>query len=63
MNFDQVILELYRLAETRDWGGQRTEEALRAAIEGMEQLWEQKQAEKRKQAVGHANRKQPRIWC
>jgi hypothetical protein len=63
MTFDQVILELYRLAETRDWDGKHTDEAIRAAIEGMEQLWEQKQADKRKQAMVHANRKQPRIWC
>jgi hypothetical protein len=63
MNIDQIIMELYRLAETRDWDGKTTDEALFAAIEGMELIWEQKQADKRKNAMVRANKKQPRIWC
>ena len=63
MDIDQIIMELYRLAETRDWDGESTDEALFAAIEGMEYIWEQKQADKRKSAMVHANKKQPRIWC
>jgi len=63
MNIDQIIMELYRLAETRDWDGNTTDEALFAAIQGMELIWEQKQADKRKNAMVHANKKQPRIWC
>lgn len=63
MNIDEIIMELYRLAETKDWDGKTTDEALFAAIEGMEHIWEQKQADKRKNAMVHANKKQPRIWC
>ena len=36
MTFDEVILELYRLAETKKWGGKATDDALTAAIEGMD---------------------------
>ena len=63
LNLDDVILELYRLAETKQWDGAKTEEALAAAIEGMEQIWELRQADKRKTAMVKANKKQPRIWC
>ena len=63
MNIDQIILELYRLAETRVWDDEATDEAIFAAIQGMEHLWEQKQADKRKNAMVRANKKQPRIWC
>ena len=63
MDIDQIIMELYRLAETRDWDGKTTDEALSAAIEGMEQIWEIGQADKRKNAIVKANKKQARIWC
>ncbi|HXY53470.1 MAG TPA: hypothetical protein VEM40_02225 [Nitrospirota bacterium] len=63
LNLDDVILELYRLAETKQWDGAKTEEALAAAIEGMEQIWELRQADKRKTAMVKANKKQPRMWC
>ncbi len=63
MGIDQVIIELYRLAETKKWDGKSTDEALFAAIEGMEQLLEQKQAEKKRSTTAHANKKPPRIWC
>jgi len=63
MTLDEVILELYRLAEAKTWDGNATDEALSAAIEGMEQIWELRQADKRRTAMINANRKQPRIWC
>ena len=63
MDLDEVILELYRLAETRRWDGKVSDEALSSAIEGMEKIWELKQADKRKTAMVNANKKQPRIWC
>jgi hypothetical protein len=63
MDIEEVILELYRLAETRKLDGKRSDEALSAAIEGMEQIWELRQADKRRTAMVHANKKQPRIWC
>lgn len=63
MTADEAILELYRLAETRTWDGKATDEALSAAIEGMEHIWEHRQARKRKNAMVQANKKQPRIWC
>ena len=63
ISLDDVVLELYRLAETKQWNGATTEEALVAAIEGMEQIWEFRQADKRKTAMVKANKKQPRIWC
>ena len=56
MTIDQVIMELYRLAETRTWDGKTTDEALFTAIEGMEHIWEQKQADKRRNAMFHANK-------
>jgi hypothetical protein len=63
MTLEEVILELYRLADTKKWDGKSTDEALSAAIEGMEQIWELRQADKRKTAMVNANKKQPRVWC
>jgi len=63
MNLDEVLLELYRMAESRKWDGTVTDEALSAAIEGMEHIWALKQADMRKNAIINANRKQPRMWC
>ena len=63
MTLDEVILELYRLAESRKWAGSISDEALSAAIEGMEHIWELKQADLRKNAMTNANKKQPRVWC
>jgi hypothetical protein len=63
MTLDEVILELYRLAETKTWDGRLTDEALSSAIEGMEQIWELRQADKRRTAMVNANKKQPRVWC
>jgi hypothetical protein len=62
MTLDEVILELYRLAETREWDGKASNEALAAAIEGMEQIWTLRQADMRRTARGQALKKQPRIW-
>ncbi len=62
MNIDEVILELYRLAETKAWEGKNTDEALAVAIEGMEQIWSLKLADKRRSAMINANKKQPRVW-
>ena len=62
MTLDEVILELYRLAETKKWEGERTDEALFAAIEGMEHLWTLRQADKRRSARANAGKKQPRVW-
>ena len=63
MSLEEVILELYRLAEVREWEGKKTDEALSAAIEGMEKIWELREADKRKTAMVNANKKQPRVWC
>jgi len=63
MDIEEVIFELYRLAETKKWEGKGSDEALSAAIEGMEQIWELRQADKRRTAMVNANKKQPRIWC
>lgn len=62
MTLDEVILELYRLAESKNWDNELTDEALSAAIEGMEHIWELKQADMRKNAMINANKKQPRVW-
>jgi hypothetical protein len=62
MTLDEVILELYRLAETREWDGKASDEALAAAIEGMEQIWALRQADLRRNARVQALKKQPRIW-
>ncbi len=63
MKLEEIIFELYRLAETKAWNGKRSDEALTSAIEGMEKIWELQQADKRKSAMVRANKKQPRIWC
>ncbi len=62
MILDEVILELYRLAETRKWNGQRTDKALFAAIEGMEHLLTIRLADKRRSAKANTGKKQPRLW-
>jgi hypothetical protein len=62
MKLEEVIFELYRLAETKQWDGNKTDEALTSAIEGMEKIWELQQADKRKSAMVKANKKQPRVW-
>lgn len=61
-SLDEVILELYRLAETKAWNGDRTDEALIVAIEAMEQIWSLRQAERRRGAKMTGLRKQPRLW-
>ena len=61
MTLDEVILELYRLAETKKWDGKSSDEALTTAIEGMEQIWTLQQADMRRNARVHALKKQPRI--
>lgn len=62
MTLDEVILELYRLAETKKWDGTGSDEALATAIEGMEQIWTLRQADLRRSARVQALKKQPRIW-
>lgn len=62
MTLDEVILELYRLAETRKWDTTSSDEALATAIEGMEQIWTLRQADLRRSARVQALKKQPRIW-
>lgn len=62
MTLDEVILELYRLAETKEWDGKSTDEALTTAIDGMEQIWTLRQADVRRSAKVQALRKQPRLW-
>jgi hypothetical protein len=62
MTLDEVILELYRLAETKEWDGTSSDEALATAIEGMEQIWTLRQADLRRSAKVQALKKQPRIW-
>jgi len=62
MTLDEVILELYRLAEKKEWDGKRSDEALATAIEGMEQIWSLRQADIRRNARVQALKKQPRIW-
>ncbi len=63
MRLEEVIFELYRIAETRKWDGKKTDEAISSAIESMEKIWELQQADKRKSAMVKANKKQPRTWC
>jgi hypothetical protein len=63
MTLEEVIMELYRLGETKEWDGERTDEALSAAIEGMEKIWELRESDKRRAAMVNANKKQPRLWC
>ena len=62
MTLDEVILELYRLAETKEWNSKHSGEALTTAIEGMEQIWTLRQAGLRRTARVQALKKQPRIW-
>lgn len=62
MTIEEVILELYRLAETKEWDGKVSDEALATAIEGMEQIWTLRQADMRRTARVQALKKQPRIW-
>ncbi len=62
MTFDEVIVELYRLAETKKWDGGKTDEALLVAIEGMEQIWSLRQADRRRSSRSSGAKKQPRIW-
>jgi hypothetical protein len=62
MTLDEVILELYRMAETKEWDSKASDEALAAAIEGMEQIWTLRQADMRRSARVQALKKQPRIW-
>jgi hypothetical protein len=62
MKLEEVIFELYRVAETKEWNGKKTDEALVAAIEGMEKIWELKQLDRRKSAMVKASKKQPRVW-
>ncbi len=62
MTLDEVILELYRLAETKKWDGRSSDEALTAAIEGMEQIWTLRQAGVRRNAKVQALTKRPRTW-
>ena len=63
MTLEEVIMELYRLAETKEWEGKKTDEALSSALEGMEKIWELREADKRRTAMVNANKKQPRVWC
>jgi hypothetical protein len=62
MTIDEIILELYRLAETKKWNGKATDEALAAAIEGMEQIWTLRQADLRRSVKNQALKRQPRVW-
>jgi hypothetical protein len=62
MTLDEIILELYRLAETKKWDRARSDEALATAIEGMEQIWTLRQADMRRSARVQALKKQPRVW-
>ncbi len=62
MTLDDMILELYRLAETKEWDNKKTDEALFAAIECMEHIWTLRVAERRKSGMGNPAKRQPRIW-
>ncbi len=62
MTLDEVILELYRLAETKKWNSAASDEALAVAIEGMEQIWSLRLADRKKGAKPNGARKQPRLW-
>lgn len=62
MTLEEVILELYRLAETKEWDGGRTDEAVFAAIEGLEQIWALKQAEMQARPKAGAVKRPPRVW-
>lgn len=62
MTLDEVIFELYRLAETKKWNSTASDEALAVAIEGMEQIWSLRLADRKKNAKPNGARKQPRLW-
>ena len=62
MTLDEVILELYRLAETKKWDGMRSDEALALAVEGMERLWTHRRAAVRRKAGAQPAKEPPRIW-
>lgn len=62
MTLDDVILELYRLAETKEWDGNRTDEAVFVAIEGLEHIWALRQAESRGRAKAGVFRRLPRVF-
>lgn len=62
MTLDDVIVELYRLAETREWDGQTSDEALLIAIEGLEYIWAVSQEDKRGKAKAGMPRGAPRLW-
>ncbi len=62
MNLDEVIMELYRLAETREWQGTKTDESLLVAIEGMEQIWSLRRADKRRSVKTNMFKRQTRMW-
>jgi hypothetical protein len=62
MTLDEVILELYRLAETKKWNSAASDEALAVAIEGMEQIWSLRLTDRKKGAKPNGARKQPRLW-
>lgn len=63
MLIDEAIQELYRLAETKKWDSKHTYEALAAAIDGLEHIKAQKNAQRRKTIMKYANKKQSRVWC
>lgn len=62
MTLNEVIEELYRLAETREWDGRTSDEALLIAIEGLEYIWAVSQEEKRDKAKAGILRGVPRVW-
>jgi hypothetical protein len=62
MTLDEVIVELYRLAETRQWQGRKTDEAVLIALEGMEQIWSLRLTDRRRNMKSSAIKKQPRLW-
>jgi hypothetical protein len=62
MNLDEVIMELYRLAETREWQETKSDEALLVAIEGMEQIWSLRLSDKRRSAKTNLFKRQTRVW-
>jgi hypothetical protein len=63
MTLEDVILELYRLAESKKWNGKISDESVTAAIEGLEKIWEMQLADRRRAAMAQGSKRQPRIWC
>jgi len=63
MTIEDVILELYRLSESKEWNGKTSDESVAAAIEGLEKIWEMQMADRRRAAMARGSKKQPRIWC